>query len=417
MAPSTRSTPLLPHGVGGGSGGCCAHKCLCLSLFLSIATLATGLYFGQLLFGLFGSVQNLPETAPKIKFDSVGVTHLARVSAIACCPASAVESYTCAECAADGSFQNATIVSANYSGGLQAVVLVDKTIHNETAISVGFRGTMEAANWDIDADAKQVPPAPYLAHSNSTAGVLVHKGFQAAYSALRPALRDTVAALCALDLPIHSTGHSLGGSLATLFALDMAINPICPKRTVAPAPATLDTFGPDVRAAAPATLATFGQPRTGNPAFAAAVDTALTRVKMTAWRVVHHADFAPAAIPRLLGGAHYMHISREVWFSENNRNYSVCDGTGEDPRCSASVEKLAIRVLDHQQYMGYIFSSPCGGPSEADAALRYLCYAAGFSFLCFVVFLVRCRRCRRLQAMPAGLLQGAYGINAGSHYA
>ena len=39
----------------------------CLSLFLSIATLATGLYFGQLLFGLFGSVQNLPETAPKVR--------------------------------------------------------------------------------------------------------------------------------------------------------------------------------------------------------------------------------------------------------------------------------------------------------------------------------------------------------------
>ena len=142
------------------------------------------------------------------------------------------------------------------------------------------------------------------------------------YIQKRPHCRDfppgwqlTHACFCCATVPsgyCAIVGHSLGGSLATLFALDMAINPICPKRAVAPAPATLDTFGPDVRAAAPATLATFGQPRTGNPAFAAAVDTALTRVKMTAWRVVHHADFAPAAIPRLLGGAHYMHISREV---------------------------------------------------------------------------------------------------------
>lgn len=76
----------------------------------------------------------------QIKFDSVGVTHLARVSAIACCPASAVESYTCAECAADGSFQNVTIVATNYSGGLQAVVLVSVPAKqkNETSHPLEF---------------------------------------------------------------------------------------------------------------------------------------------------------------------------------------------------------------------------------------------------------------------------------------
>lgn len=186
-----------------------------------------------------------------------------------------------------------------------------------------------------------------------------------------------------------------------LLLLLQAINPVCTSRT----------------APLPSTLATFGQPRTGNPAFAAGVETALASSKMAPWRVVHHADFAPAAIPRLLDGKHYKHIGREVWFSENNQNYSVCDGTGEDPSCSASVPKLAIRVLDHEQYMGYVFSSPCGGPSQNEAIFRYICYGGGVSFLCFLVFVVRCRRCQRLRAMPAGLLAGGHGINSDSYYA
>ena len=63
---------------------------------------------------------------------------------------------------------------------------------------------------------------------------------------------------------------------------------------------------------------------------------------------------------------------------------------GEDPHCSASVPKGAIRILDHEQYMGVIFSNPCGGPSQSEAAMWLVRFGASFSFLCFLVFAVRC---------------------------
>ena len=94
---------------------------------------------------------------------------------------------TCCICAVHVHVQvSAAYNSSTYaSGGLQAVIIVQRTKIAPPAVSVGFRGTMEKANWAVDKDTSQVPPAHYLAHSNITKGMLIHRGFQKAYSALR----------------------------------------------------------------------------------------------------------------------------------------------------------------------------------------------------------------------------------------
>lgn len=77
-----------------------------------------------------------------------------------------------------------------------ALRLPDAGALADTSCAAGIALLHQAANWAIDADTTQVPPAQYLAHSNVSKGMLIHAGFQSAYSALRPALRKTVAALC-----------------------------------------------------------------------------------------------------------------------------------------------------------------------------------------------------------------------------
>jgi hypothetical protein len=121
---------------------------------------------------------------------------------------------------------------------------------------------------------------------------------------------------------------------------------------------------------------------------------------MVPWRVVHNGDFAPAGIARKTKTFTYAHISREVWFSEGNQHFAVCDGSGEDPACSVSVPKLALRLLDHQEYMGYAFTNPCGGNAAGPALTVALSGAGGISCLMLLVFLIRVRRCQRLQNNP-----------------
>jgi triacylglycerol lipase len=53
--------------------------------------------------------------------------------------------------------------------------------------------------------------------------VRVHKGFLTAYNSVRPALLQLLSKVVADGEPWHvyTTGHSLGGALATLCALDL----------------------------------------------------------------------------------------------------------------------------------------------------------------------------------------------------
>lgn len=122
------------------------------------------------------------------------------------------------------------------------------------------------------------------------------------------------------------TGHSLGGALAILCMLDLRL-----------------TFGSRISFEP---LYTYGIPRVGNADFAKYC--ASTEVPI--FRVVHYRD----PVPRLpLPSWGYVHSPLEVFYDEPMTSYFVCDGSGEDPRCSDqySFTSDLFHLNDHFTYL------------------------------------------------------------------
>jgi predicted lipase len=142
---------------------------------------------------------------------------------------------------------------------------------------VAIRGTSTINDWLADIDAVAVPFRSYPA-----AG-LVHMGFQLVYEHIRDSIQTILAASCAGATRVIVTGHSLGGALAILCAMDLKGNAI-----VRPVPE----------------LHTFAGPRTGDPGFAKNFDSAVPVCN----RVVNFMDVVPQVpLPPL-----YEHVGTEI---------------------------------------------------------------------------------------------------------
>ena len=92
-------------------------------------------------------------------------------------------------------------------------------------IVVSFRGSGPLADWITDAQAAN--PADWVYEDGTVVTNSVHKGFLCAYQSIRAELRSKLAtAINDLDSTstarVYFTGHSLGGALATLAALDLS---------------------------------------------------------------------------------------------------------------------------------------------------------------------------------------------------
>ena len=135
-----------------------------------------------------------------------------------------------------------------------------------------FRGTFDAIDLMLDAYARQVDGF----------GGKVHAGYAAAYRSVRPALRHALKGVTTL----HVTGHSLGGALAVLAAVD-ALGDV-----------------PSVSAV------TFAAPKVGDEAFARAVRDTL-RLRL----VVNTADVIPQSPAGLLGP--YVHVGTLLLYYAN----------------------------------------------------------------------------------------------------
>ena len=131
-------------------------------------------------------------------------------------------------------------------------------------------------------------------HYHGVSGARVHSGFHKAYTSIQDEVKAAVNHLLISHPKAHLlvTGHSLGGALATLAALDM--------RKHFPA--------------LKVTLYTFGQPRVGNPEFSNYVFSQLPQSYI---RVVNYDD-AVAHIPHRVQG--YKHAGNEVWYKHKNFN-------------------------------------------------------------------------------------------------
>ncbi|KAF0683850.1 Aste57867_24125 [Aphanomyces stellatus] len=170
---------------------------------------------------------------------------------------------------------------------------------------LSFRGTGSFRNGLTDLQSHQVVfPTCAASSSSFSAAVLVHVGFLKAYQTLQPQILDTIARLMQTHatanattttprLQLYCTGHSLGGALATLCAMDLALTQ--PNMDIA--------------------MYNFGSPRVGNRAFQALFNAKIPR----AFRVVNDGDVVTqvpkrdfTSVNRRDGIRKYKHVGVEV---------------------------------------------------------------------------------------------------------
>uniref|UniRef100_A0A7E4UPD6 Lipase_3 domain-containing protein n=1 Tax=Panagrellus redivivus TaxID=6233 RepID=A0A7E4UPD6_PANRE len=120
------------------------------------------------------------------------------------------------------------------------------------------------------------------------------------------------------------TGHSLGAALASVAAGTIAAERLYPSNAIL--------------------LVAFGQPRTGNQAYADAID----RLVPNTWRVVHRGDLVTQLPPKGFKG--YWHHGTEVWYNNDMSEgspYKVCPKDDSND-CSDSL--LWYNAEDHGTY-------------------------------------------------------------------
>lgn len=158
-------------------------------------------------------------------------------------------------------------------------------ITNPECSIISFRGSSTSVDWIHDFIAHQTP-FPYASNVGAT-----HKGFTEIYSTLRESVFDAISKLPA-HKPLFITGHSLGGALATLAAMDIMCN----------------SHIQDV------VVYTFASPRVGDPQFVKQYNY----IVPTHWRIQNKHDIVPHMPTLVYYSAHteqnyfYLHVKGEV---------------------------------------------------------------------------------------------------------
>lgn len=170
----------------------------------------------------------------------------------------------------DGSF----VLPLNYSlyDTIEANSLISVSerfgfiLESQDTIIIAFRGTSSTTNWISDAIASQ-KNFKYIKEST-----LTHRGFTNIYASARGQIMSALKTLAA-HKTLFITGHSLGGALATLCAIDVAAN--------------TDHRLPY--------MFTYGAPRVGDPDFA----KAFTKYIRNSCRIANLFDVVTHAPPHI----------------------------------------------------------------------------------------------------------------------
>ena len=149
---------------------------------------------------------------------------------------------------------------------------------------ISFRGTQQTNEWVQNVLVEQIEHSEL---SDFEFQGKVHRGFATLYS---PIAQQVIEAARKLDpsRPIYITGHSLGASLATLAAMDLAMQ--------------LPELREQLR------LYTYAGPRVGNVEFA----EAHSRLVPNNYRIVNMADSVPTAPPTTVGKLVFAHAG-QAW--------------------------------------------------------------------------------------------------------
>ncbi|KAI0223390.1 hypothetical protein L0F63_004634 [Massospora cicadina] len=244
--------------------------------------------------------RSLLEGAPNhIRDEAIRVTPYA---AATYCKNKRLKSWSFAYCKAISNHTRLVKVIHNKEHKLKAIITSNEY---KKEIVVAFRGSVNFRNWLSDFNF-------YLTDFSRVEGAAVHLGFKKCADALRPRV---VSALRRLrhnpkmrSYNITVTGHSLGGAIATLSALDIQ--------------SQLNMSWSQVK------VITYGQPRVGNRAFAMWYNS----LPLNYIRVVNDNDVVPHTPPNFIG---YFHINHELFITPK-RTYLCLTNDLECHRCSNS---------------------------------------------------------------------------------
>lgn len=211
---------------------------------------------------------------------------------------------------------NFLIASQSDAHTLGVVTLSD----DKSTIIAVFRGTNLAAPDDTlanPANLIQDITAVLVAYSPCS-NCYIHYGFLTAYNTIVSQMKANVKTLqssfpSATKLVV--TGHSLGGAMATLFAMDLVVN----------------------EKASGVSLVTFGSPRVGNAAFSQFTNS---RINGTNWRVTYDNDVI-TVLPLVLMG--FKHVGAEVHYAPSGGHYFLMP-VGVD------VDYTRASLLNHLSY-------------------------------------------------------------------
>jgi len=201
------------------------------------------------------------------------------------------------------------------------IVLISR---QSNSIIVALRGTIEQAVSNLIEDIYILPRvAAWQGHPGVPSEVYIHPGFWKTWNLLKPGIIQGIAAAKAKynTTEVTFTGHSLGGAIATVAAMDYWA-----------------TTGHVAK------VITFGCPRVGNYYFAHFYEKIFGKNSM---RFVNHNDFIPHLPLEDMG---YYHTSAEHWFQNGTQSFRSCTILGEDPTCSDQLSYWQWNLKDHTLY-------------------------------------------------------------------
>ncbi|XP_076882943.1 uncharacterized protein LOC143531556 isoform X1 [Bidens hawaiensis] len=197
---------------------------------------------------------------------------------------------------------------------------------------VAFRGTEQVRWKDLRTDLMMVPAGlnPERIGGDFKEEVQVHSGFLSAYDSVRTRILSLIKTATGYqeedadqqvsEWHVFVTGHSLGGALATLLALELTSSQLAKRGAIS------------------VTMYNFGSPRVGNKKFAEVYNQ---RVK-DSWRIVNHRDIIPS-VPRLMG---YCHVAQPI--------YLTAGDVHEDAMVSASNKRSEYIYSAWSNYSKYM---------------------------------------------------------------
>ena len=204
---------------------------------------------------------------------------------------------------------------------------------------IGFRGSVNAANWYADFHLMLQPwPLNDLAGADWCPGCKAHTGFTEIYEELRPSVYRAIEELQCTRLVF--TGHSLGAAVATIASFELR---------------AAKNYHVDA-------TWTFGKPRIGNAEFVTAFEAAASKqgVSPPLWRIVHYHDPIPRAPPHLPGLNPVTHGALEVYYTDRtSSSYLVCPQNGamenQSEACMAGWPLYFPVMKDHVSYLNETF--------------------------------------------------------------